>query len=186
MASTLDFTQAPAAILLQQINYDNNSSITQAVIAFGVPSANATGAARNTSVTISAVQGSNFTGTVDWQYNRIDISIVPGVRSTLIQMPAGAVNISDLIPNINAAYGINLSAADIVDGLLPVFTGLPNEEHPFTLVMAADSLVYNNQVTLAVFEDGTAYSEVVTSAGNSVVTNDGDFVIALNPAFVSS
>jgi hypothetical protein len=171
MAIALDFNQPAVDILLDQLNYDNNSGITPTLVVFQNPSANATGAQRNTTVQITSVEGSGFTGSVDWQYNRVDISIVPGIRSTLI---------SQLLPNINLAYGIQLTAADIVDGPIPTFIGLPNEKHNFTLVIAANSLVYYNSVVLTAFIDGTAYSEVVTASGDNVITADGDFVVAKN------
>jgi hypothetical protein len=180
MALALDFDQPAVNILLDQINYDNNAQITPQYVTFGIPSANASGAARNTTLVITAVAGSNFVGSVAWQYNRVDISIVPGIRSTLILVPQNAENISDLLPNINLAYGIQLTAADIIDGPLPTFQGLPNEKHNFTLTIAAQSLVYINAVTLTAFQDGTAFSEVVTAAGDNVITSDGDFVIARN------
>jgi hypothetical protein len=180
MAIALDFNQPAVQILLDQINYDNNSLITSAYVQFQTPSANASGAARNTTVTILAVAGSNFTGQVDWQYNRVDISMVPGIRSTLIAVPAGATMISDLLSSINLSYGIQLTTADIVDGPLPTFVGLPNEKHNFTLQIAAGSLVYYNAVVLTAFIDGTSYSEVVTAAGDNVITSDGDFVVARN------
>lgn len=186
MAIALDFNQPAGQILLDQINYDNNAAITSEYVTFGTPTTNATGAARNTTLTITAVAGSNFTGSVDWQYNRVDISVVPGIRSTLITVPVGAVNISDLLNNINLAYGIQLTAADIVDGVLPTFTGLPNEKHDFTLQIATGALVYYNYVTLTAFQDGTSYAEVVTADGSNVVTYDGDFVIAKNTEIASS
>lgn len=186
MAIALDYNQPAASILLDQINYDNNASASTDDVTFGVPSANASGAARNTTLTISSVVGSGFTGSVDWQYNRVDISVVPGIRSKLITVPAGAVNISDLIPNINLAYGIQLLTTDIVDGVLPTFSGVPNEKHDFVLTMSATCLVYYNFVTLTAFQDGTAYAEVVTADGSNVITSDGDFVIARNTEIASS
>jgi hypothetical protein len=180
MAIALDFNQPAVDILLDQLNYDNNAGITPQLVVFQNPSANATGAQRNTTVQITSVEGSGFTGSVDWQYNRVDISVVPGIRSTLISVPNGATLISQLLPNINLAYGIQLTAEDIVDGPIPTFIGLPNEKHNFTLVIAATALVYYNSVVLTAFIDGTAYSEVVTAAGDNVITADGDFVVAKN------
>jgi hypothetical protein len=180
MAIALDFNQPAVQILLDQINYDNNSAITSEFVSFGTPSPNASGAARNTSLTITSVPNSGFTGSVDWQYNRVDISVVPGIRSILIVVPNGATLISQLLSNINLAYGIQLQASDIIDGPLPAFAGLPNEKHAFTLQISATSLVYFNSVTLTAFQDGTLYSEVVTADGSNVVTSDGDFVIAKN------
>lgn len=166
MAFTNDFTKLPRQILVDQINNDNtvnNAALTPAMLTFGVPAA-ATGAspARNTDLTLTAVAGSGYTGSVTVHYNRVDISTVPGTRSTTF--PKGtAANISDLVPSINAAYGINLQAEDYVDGALPTFTGTPNETHDFNLVAAANSLIWINQVTLTVHGNDIPLDQVVTN-----------------------
>jgi hypothetical protein len=164
MAFVLDFTKAPEQILLDQINNDNSSALTLTQVSFGLPTTvGGASPARDTQVTVSAVAGEGYSGSVVVEYNRVNISTVPGARSTIF--PKGsAVNISDLIPQINAAYQINLTTADYTDGPLPTFTGTPNEEHTFQLVMNSDSLPFENSVTLTVKANDIPLSSVITTA----------------------
>jgi hypothetical protein len=164
MAFQLDFTKAPEQILLDQINNDNTSALTLAQVSFGLPTTTTGGSpARDTQVTVSSITGEGYSGSVVVEYNRVNISTVPGVRSTIF--PKGsAVNISDLIPQINAAYQINLTTADYTDAPLPTFTGTPNEEHDFQLVISSDSLPFENSLTLTVKSNDIPLSSVITSA----------------------
>lgn len=164
MAFVLDFTKAPEQILLDQINNDNSSALTLQQVSFGLPTTTTgTSPARDTQVTVSAVANEGYSGSVVVEYNRVNISTVPGARSTVF--PKGsAVNISDLIPQINAAYQINLTTADYTDGPLPTFTGAPNEEHTFQLVISSDSLPFENSVTLTVKANDIPLSSVITTS----------------------
>jgi hypothetical protein len=163
MAFVSDFTKAPEQIVLDQINNDNSSSLTLTQVSFGLPTASTgTSPARDTTLTVNSVADEGYSGSVVVMYNRVDISTVPGTRSTVF--PKGSsVNISDLIPQINAAYQINLTSADYTDGPLPTFTGTPNEEHTFQLVINADSLPFENSVTLTVKANDIPLSSVITT-----------------------
>lgn len=164
MAFVLDFTKAPEQIVLDQINNDNTSALTLQQVSFGLPTVvSGTSPVRDTQVTVSAVANEGYSGSVVVQYNRVNISTVPGSRSTVF--PKGsAVNISDLIPQINTAYQINLTAADYTDAALPTFSGTPNEEHTFQLVISSDSLPFENSVTLTVKANDIPLSTVITTA----------------------
>jgi hypothetical protein len=166
MAFQDDFTKLPKDILVARINNDNvvnNAALTSAMLTFGLPTA-ATGgtATRNTDLSLTAVAGSGYTGSVTVHYNRVDLSTVPGSRSTVFPL-GSASKISDLIPTINAAYVINMQPEDYVDGPLPTFTGQPNETHDFSLTANADSFVWINTLTLTVHGNDVPLSSVVTN-----------------------
>jgi hypothetical protein len=167
-----NFTEASEQIVIDLINNDNSSALTEALITFGLPTTTTgTSPARNTQVTITAVAGSGYTGSVTVQYNRVDLSTLPTINTSAqtVFSLGDAVNISDLIDEINTAFGINLSNAntqnpDFVDGPLPTFTGgIANEEHPFNVVADENSLVWINQMTLTVQANDIALSTVVTN-----------------------
>lgn len=164
MAFVLDFTKAPEQIVLDQINNDNSSALTLTQVSFGLPTAaTGTSPARDTDCTVSSIANEGYSGSVVVHYNRVDISTVPGSRSKIF--PKGsAVNISDLVPQINAAYQINLTSADYTDAALPTFTGEPNEEHDFQLTISSDSLPFKNSVTLTVKANDIPLSSVITTA----------------------
>ena len=158
-----DFTKDPKQIVLDLINNDNTSSLTLDLLDFGLPTVT-TGAspARDTTLTLTAKTGSGYTGSQTVLYNRVDLATIPGARSTVFQK-GDATQISQLIPEINTAYSINLTAADYVDGALPTFTGAPNEQHDFQVVASEDSYVYKNSVTLTVKADDIPLSSVITN-----------------------
>lgn len=165
MAFQDDFTKLPQQIIVDRINNDNavnGAALTPALLDFGLPTA-AGGAspARNTDLTLTAKSGSGYSGSVTVHYNRVDLSTVPGTRSTTF--PKGdAVKVSDMISEINAAYGINLQSGDYVDGNLPTFTGTPNEEYEFQLTADADALCWFGSVMLTVKSEDIALSSVIT------------------------
>lgn len=157
-----DFTKGDTQIIVDLINERNPGlALTPALVTFGLPTLNATDA-RNTKVTVTAVPGSGYKNFKDLLYNRVDLSVIPGARS--IEFPKGdAVKISDLISEINAAYGINLSSNDYVDADLPNFTGAPNEKLDFQLAAGADSLVYHGSVTLKVIAEDLDLAVVIAN-----------------------
>lgn len=163
MAFQLDFTKNPNQILLDQINNDNTSALTLAQISYGLPTA-ATGPTppADTTITVISADGSGFTGSVNINYNRVDLSTIPGTRSTTFTL-GDAVNVSDLIPEINTAYQINLTASDYEDAVLPTFTGTPDEMHDFQVAANADSVVYEGTVTLTVQGNDIPLSSVITT-----------------------
>lgn len=159
-----DLTKAPNAILIDLINTDNSSSLTEALVTFGLPTvAGGASPARNTELTVSAAPGSGYTGSVLVTYNRVGLSTLPVISTRPAEFQLGdAVNISDLIPEINALYGINLTPADYVDGPLPTFTGELNEEHDVQIVAGADSLVFFGSLTLTLKAEDKDLGTVIT------------------------
>ena len=163
MAWQLDFTKDPDQVLLDQINHDNASSLTLALIQFGLPTAmTGTNPNPDTQITVSSQAGSGYTGSVVVGYNRVNLATIPGTRNTVYAL-GNAANISDMIPEVNTAYQINLTSADYTDGPLPTFTGgIPNEEHNFQIAATADSVVYEGVMTLTLKSNDIPLSSVIT------------------------
>jgi hypothetical protein len=160
MALTLDFTQPALSVLLAQINYNNNTTITPDQISVqqvaALPSTDSSG--MNTIAFISSTQGAvAFEGREPFRYNRIDISTVPGARSTTFDVGA-AIYLSDLLPQINSAWSLNLTAADIQDGILP---GFPTGATSVSLMMemASGSLLWINEAEISITPNSTTTSD---------------------------
>jgi hypothetical protein len=145
----LDFTQPAASVLLAQINHDNNTSVTSDQIRFGqlaaLPADDASGL--NAMVYVASLQGASFEGQEFIRYNRIDISTVPGQRSTQFTL-GSALKVSQLLPQINAALALNLTVADIVDAALPFVEG--GAAAAFSLEIAASALLWCGSVAMSV------------------------------------
>jgi hypothetical protein len=144
----LDFTQPAASVMLAQINFDNGTTVTGDQIRFGqvaeLPADDPSG--KNTLVFVAALQGASFEGQEYFRYDRIDISTVPGARSSVFSR-SQALTLADIIGMINQRFSLNLTQADIVDGDLPIPAA--DQTVTFTLQMAPDSLLWRGSVTLS-------------------------------------
>lgn len=148
-----DFTKLPNQIVVDLINTVNIAALVTTDMTFGPPSVNAGGAHRNTNIDVTATPNSLYVGTVNVNYDRVNIAIVPGTRSTTFSA-SNVTNIRDLIPQINARYGINLTPVDYVDGALPVVSPIiVGDAHDFQLVMGTNSLVFIGSLTLTIQSD---------------------------------
>ncbi|WP_233875218.1 DUF7941 domain-family protein [Paraburkholderia adhaesiva] len=143
----LDFSQPAEEVLLAQINHDNATLITPDQVRMGyvgaLPQIDSDG--RNTTVYVSAAQGANLEGAGYFNYHRIDISTVPGTRSTLFTLVAQK-KLSDLLPDINARFSLNLTRADIVDARLPSVAA--GQTLNASLTMSARALLWTGTLAL--------------------------------------
>ncbi len=156
-----DFTKTPEEICLEMIKQTNStaSALTTGMLTYGLPTVD-TGD-RNSIVTVTALAGSGYKGSVNMHYNRVDIATIPGSRSKTF--PIGdATKLSDFIPEINEAYAINLSPEDYTDVDLVEFPGVnPNETQNVALVINPDSLCFIGTLTIIVMSDDILLSSVI-------------------------
>ncbi len=112
-----DFTKMPPQILVELINLTNGISLRVSDITYGPVSAVASGN-RNSGITIFAAPNTLYEGSRDLTYNRIRLSDIIGNRSVVFDRN-GATFVSHLIPQINAAYALNLQPEDYYNDPLP-------------------------------------------------------------------
>lgn len=157
-----DNTLLPSAeLVVALINRENSASLTTSLVSLGAPTVIATD--KNTSVVVSAVQGSGYKGTQTVTYNRLDLDDIVTTAGLEAKFPLGdATTISQLISEFNTLYGVNLSTDDFVDGPLPEFTGALGEEHTFQLEAAVGSLAYIGEVTVTVVGNDIDLADVIT------------------------
>lgn len=124
---------AAELLLLALINDEQGSSIAEADIAFGTPSAYAEGDARGDFETVVTVSSPNYRDTIDIRYFRIDLgTLFSGINVTF---PFGsAATVADLVPLLNQYYGLNFDAS-FVDGTTAVTD--PGNGDPKTAVITA-------------------------------------------------
>lgn len=162
-AHVSDFSKTPKQIVLDLINADNGSSLTDVLVSLGLPTV-ATGETplRNTELTVFAEAGSGYSGSQVMQYDRLAVSGFPGASA--LTLPVGdAVNYSDLIPEINVALGINLTADDYIDGAIGAWAGTANETKSITITMNPDSLVFLGSLVLTLEANDIPLSSVITT-----------------------
>ncbi len=141
-----DFTKLPLDILVDLINFTDGCALSSSDITFSPPTALVSGN-RNTGVTVTATPSSPYSGSRDLTYNRVDLASVPGERSTTFSFN-GAVTMSDLIPQINAAYLINLQPEDYYNDLLPNLSDPSLSSFNFALRAKPGSYIWRNQLIL--------------------------------------
>lgn len=161
MAHVSDYSQISKKVLLDLINAENVLSLTNAMIDFALPQADVGGGEKNTSVGITAVAGSGYTGQVVVQYNRVQMSAF--VFDQVLEFQKGdATSVKDFIPELNTLLGFNLSDGEYIDAPLDEFTGAPNESHPLQVVASADSLVFLGSLTLTIKGADVDLATVIT------------------------
>jgi hypothetical protein len=118
-------------MLVDLINASNPTlpvPLTASNALYGTPTVitPAAGTIQNTSIKVTALAGTKYVGNTTLKYRRIDfgtlfrslpIVIYKYSPATVGQNP---YKISDLLPSLNAKYGLNLQTTDIVDGFFPV------------------------------------------------------------------
>lgn len=155
MSMVSDYTKAPVEILIDLINHDNGTQLIAADLEFSAPSPS-TGI-RNSIITVQGALGAPVTGEATLTYNRILLSEVVGGGDVSFVLSPSATTTRDLIPQLNARYGVNLTGADLINAPLASSGG------DSTLVLQAhpDSLVFLGQVQLEVFRHVTLAETVV-------------------------
>ena len=162
MTHVSDFTKPQKEIIVDLINFSNTSNIAAAAIELGSP---VVVEDRQVQVNVTHVPGSGYGGSVEVFYDRLDIQafcdvVLPGG----LTLPEGeAETLADFLPLINAALGINLSAADIVDQPIEGWSGQPGSFLDMNMVVAANSLVYFGALALRIDDSDIDLSTVLTN-----------------------
>ena len=147
-----DFSKLPVQIVFDLINEQNNTHLDPSLVELGLPTVTTTaGALYNSDITVTAIEGSGYSGSVVLGYNRLDVQgFLFG--ETLLLAVGDAENFSDLIPEINLKLRTNITADDYIEGSIleagGEWEGLPNETKQITIQMNPDSLVFIGSLTL--------------------------------------
>lgn len=104
------------SVLLDVINSIERTSLTLTDLTFSIPEINlSTDPLRNTKLLVTFNPGTGLNGTKVINYNRINKSELP----TLTITRTTETTYYELIPALNAAYNLNLTENDLVDGPIP-------------------------------------------------------------------
>lgn len=169
-----ELLKTPQQIIVDRINAENNSKLTVNQLLFDIPVA--TGGTPNTRVRVTAKPFSGIVGTVELNYNRIDLATIltPDRGKFYLKQEAAEetssgdyTKLSDIIGAINDLYQINLTNLDYID--VPLVK--PDlSQHQFKIVLevqaAEEALIYygTGRITLAYRPDfyDTDLSKVIT------------------------
>lgn len=143
MRHVSDFTTKDTEILTALILFANPGlKITAATTDYLNPATNV--GELNTTVTVAPKASSGYTEMVDVFYDRLNIQDFVDIADPAgitIYRP-GAKLLSEIIPDINLALGVNLTERDYADQVLPTFEGGLNEVKSVTVPILADSIIY--------------------------------------------
>lgn len=161
MAVINDYTKSSKAIIVDLINKSQTpeGAITEASVLLGAASANTTnpGTDGDTKLTVTGVIAEGLKGEVVVTYNRVPAADIPGARQKSFEKGT-FTKVSQLLPQINARYGVNIAADEIVDADLPALTTDPVA---FNLVFVAGSLVFTGTLALEVTPDATDIEDII-------------------------
>jgi outer membrane murein-binding lipoprotein Lpp len=133
-------------LLVDLINSDNGTSFAYNELVLSPPQVNdVVNNNRNTFVVVTSSDEFSFQGDETMYYNRIDFAaLFQGLTVTVGGQ--GVTDVSGLLPEINATYGLGLTMDDILDLAVPS-TGYPIS---LTLMAAPGSYAYIGQFTVQV------------------------------------
>lgn len=162
MSHISDFTKNPQQILLDLLNESNSINLTVADLEFAVAGPAAAEALRNTNLSVTAGEGSGYGGTVQVNYDRLQLADFVG--DTVLAFNADQqVNISDFVSAVNQLLGINLTAGiDYTDGPIGTWNNIPQEVKVVTVPILPGSLVYLGTLEFTVTADEISLSGTIT------------------------
>lgn len=160
MAHVSNFAQGENKIILDLINDDNALNLSDSQVALSAPVING----EKVDVQVTPKQGSGYSGAETVTYNRLDIQAFASVYfpAEFLVQQGDAVNISDLLDEINVALGTSIAPENIVDAPIGEWTGEPNEVKEINLTIAAMSLVYKGSAVIKIDGGDIPISSVIS------------------------
>lgn len=108
-----DLSKPAPLIILGMINSANDTSFTMLDLGIGPPS-DSTEEGYDTTLTVTALGTTSWDGSKAINYNRLDLAKLFGATGMTIQVWPEWTTTVDLLPYINAQYGLAMSSDDIV------------------------------------------------------------------------
>lgn len=154
--------------VLETINTENQITVNPLSlenVGFGVPLPVTTpGALQNARVRVYALREQGYSGNVDIEYQRLSLAHMFQGVTVLVQHDKPTL-LSDLLPKLNAAYGLNLVKDDIVDQNVSAL----GEDFVVTLTTRPTCLMWSDTVDLRCVKSRPAITAVVTNAALDIV-----------------
>lgn len=158
MAAT-NLNKASKEIILTLINQANGTLFSATDLTFGTPVIAPIGSTRNTDLDITGTGTTAFTGPVTVHYNRVDLAVLFANQTVEVPDFGNFTNHSDLLPSINAQFGLGLTIDDIQDQ--PIAYSSPDFPFIESIVANVNSLAYTGTFDLGLtdaFANGDIFS----------------------------
>lgn len=176
----MSFLKHPSAqLIINQINVDNKTALTSAQINFGTPR-DGTTQSGNTDLAIVATPGGGYVGSVLSHYDRYDLSKLFNRIKVILRIadPSVVLNTTtDLIPYLNARYGLGLVADEVQSSPIDQ-NNLDSEGRVIHTVVinSTKSVAYKGQRDVLI-QFGAAAGSITTEAGVPLITEAGSYLV---------
>lgn len=102
---------------------------------------------RNTRVTLNGITGSGIVGKKEFFYDRMDIGQLFNGITVVFDAKGDAATVKDLLPALNAQYGVGLADADIANPNVALGNGYTPT--PVTITISAACVAYTGKLDVA-------------------------------------
>lgn len=157
-----NFTQPEDKIILDLVNHDNGTNLSTEQVE--LTSITQTDTPGNVQALLTSKPDSGYSGDDLVQYQRLNIQDFMNVYfpDGMVVQQGGAVNISDLLPEINVALGTAIPVENIIDAPIEGWTGEPGEKLSLQLAIKAISAVYHGYAVFQVSADDIPLSSAIS------------------------
>lgn len=159
-------------IILEQLNKDNNTSLTSAQVRFGRPDQVLNPVNGDTNLPILAKPGGGYIGSVLGNYNRLDLEAL--FRFKVVLTVPSLQSVADILVAFNERYGTGLSVTEVVNNPINPADVDANGNILYTII-TDKSLVYQGQLTVAVI--GIPIGAIMTEDDFALLTEDGKYLV---------
>lgn len=175
---------------MDAINFENQTSLAYTDFTFGAPEITSlVNSSVNTKIRLTPNIGTLYYNPKDFYYERMDLGVMYSVNKPSIAI-GSRVFLSELIPEINAFYGINLTSDDYIEQTLPEEDpGSPGAQLVVMLQMNATSILFQGVAAIVLNEAPAVIDEdnydrrtyvLVDSETTTIYTNN---IVAYNSKF---
>ena len=178
----LNINKPAIEILMDKVNAENLSQLDSNDFLFSVPTATTLPYSDiNTKVTITPKVSSGYFNSRDIFYKRLDIAQILDNNSIEVLVTTETL-LSELIPQINTLYGINLTADDYDDTAIPV--AVPDTEHSIVVQIKTTSYLFVGTANLILGQKSISVDDSGYSRNIFIVTDSDDAAIYENKLVV--
>ncbi len=182
-------TNIHAWFIFDQINQTANLRLSAFDFTLGSPSAAPLDPTYsfNTQISLTGNPLSGYNGTAVYYYNRLNIANILAAQTADLTFTSTTMSLSDLLPQLNTAYGMDLNVDDIIDVAIPGLTVnsqnviTSNSELPISINPASLKYYGSYNYQLDYVNGAQAPATVAIVAANQIYIAYSNPAAALNP-----
>lgn len=159
-------------IILDQLNKDNNVSLTSAQVRFGRPDQVLNPVDGDTNLPILAKPGGGYVGSVLGNFNRLDLDAL--FRFKVILTVPSLQDVADVVAAFNERYGLGIAASEVLNNPINP-DDVDQDGNIIYTIVTNNSRAYQGQVTVAII--GLPAGAIMTENDFALMTEDGRYLV---------